>query len=328
LRCQATLGQGDFERALAIATDLSKAAPGTGLAEFYLGAALQALRRPEEAEAQYLAALQVKPDAVEPLAALVRLYLGGNRAPDAERLLLQATTRTPGNAVAQNLLAQVMLTAGRPQDALQAFSRAIELRPNWPLPYRGLATAQRNLGERAAAEASYRRGIAATHDEDLYIDLALLLDEAARYDEAVAALEEGIVHHADSLVLANNLAMVLVTRPVNGAGLERAQALVAKLTASDDPAYLDTVGWVYYKAGRLDDAEAQLARAVAKQPTSPLLRYHYAQVLADRGAVERARSELDAALKATEFSERERALALEADLERRGGAATDARAGA
>jgi tetratricopeptide (TPR) repeat protein len=324
LRLRAAVGEGNFESALLVAKELTARSPAIG--EFYTGAALQALQRPKEAEAHYLAALKAKPDAIEPLGAVVRLYLDSQRAKDAEALLTQTIARTPTDAQANNLLGQVLLADKRAKDAAAAFAHAIELRRDLALPYRGLASAQSALGDRGAAERTYRQGIAATHDAGLYVDLALFLDESHRYDDAVAAYEEGLQRNPGSPLLANNLAMTLVTRDATAAAVTRAEALVSTFANSEDAAYLDTVGWVHYKAGRLADAESQLARAVAKRPEAPLLRYHYAQVLADRGSVDQARSQLDEALKAKEFSERANALALKANLDRR--AASEGRAGA
>jgi predicted Zn-dependent protease len=326
LRFRAAVGRRDFEAALALATELVAQNPAIG--EYYAGAASQALQRPKDAEAHYLAALKEKPDAIEPLAAVVRLYVDAQRTKDAERLLTQTIAHSPEHAVANNLLGQVLLAEKRTKDAIAAFSRAIELRQAWSLPYQGLAAAQRADGDAAAAERAYRQGIAATHDADLYIGLALLLDEARRYGEVAALYEDGLLRNPGSTVLANNLAMVLVTRASNAAALARAESLVSTFANSEDPAFLDTAGWVHYKAGRLADAETQLARAVAKRPEAPLLRYHYAQVLADRGSFDQARSQLDEALKAKEFSERANAIALKASLERRAVSTADGRAGA
>ncbi len=327
-RFQVAVGRNDFEGALALAKQLAQSKQRAGLGEFYMGAALQALQRPDEAEAHYLAALNAKPDAIEPLGALVRLYLEKDRAKDAEQLLNQKIASSPSNAVANHLLGQVLLSEKRAKDAVKALSRAIELRSNWPLPYRSLAAAQAAIGDPVATESAYRQGVAATHDAQLYVDLALFLDQAKRYDEAVAVYEEGLTHNPGSQVLANNLAMSLVARDSTAANLARAETLVSAFANSDDAAYLDTLGWVHYKAGRLAEAETKLARAVARRPQAPLLRYHYAQVLADRGSIAEARSQLDEAFRSKEFSERANALALKADLDRRAVSTTDSSTGA
>jgi predicted Zn-dependent protease len=326
LRYRAALGQRDFEGALAIATQLAQSKQRAGAGEFYIGAALQALQRPKEAEAHYLAALHIIPSAVEPLTAIVRLYVDSGRAKDAEQLLNQSIASAPTNAVANDLLGQVLLAQKRAPDAVPPFSRAIELRSDWSMPYQGLAAAHEAMGDSAATERVYRQGIAATHDPDLYINLALYFDAATRYDDAIAVYEDGLVHNPRSTILANNLAMAL-TRQSNAEALARAETLVNGFASTEDAAYIDTVGWVHYKAGRLADAETQLARAVAKRPEAPLLRYHYAQVLADRGELAQARSQLDEALKSKEFSERARAVALKAILDQRA-ATSDSRAGA
>jgi len=105
-----------------------------------------------------------------------------------------------------------------------------------------------------------------------------------------------------------------VTERNDDASRQRALEIVATLTQSNDPAVLDTVGWVYYRGGRIDDAKIYLARAVAALPNAPLLRYHQARVLADSGDANGARMALTEALKAPRFSERDAAVALDRQL--------------
>ena len=61
-------------------------------------------------------------------------------------------------------------------------------------------------------------------------------------------------------------------------------------------AVLDTVGWIYFKLGNVDEAYPLLAAAAGGLADDPTVRYHYAKVLAGRGEKTLAAAELQAAL--------------------------------
>jgi tetratricopeptide (TPR) repeat protein len=62
--------------------------------------------------------------------------------------------------------------------------------------------------------------------------------------------------------------------------LQRAIAL-----APDDPAIIDSVGWVYYKLGRFEEAERWIRRALERLDQAEII-YHLAQLLHDLGRIE------------------------------------------
>ena len=315
MRYRIAIGRHDYGAALATATTLAADDATRSRGEFYRGAALQALGRTSEAEGAYRASLATNPNAAEPLGALVRIYVDTKQTDAAFAVLNGTIAKSPQNAVAQNLLGELQLGAGRATDAKASFERAIAANTSlWPA-YRGLAASELALGHPAAAEAALTRGVAQTRDAALYAELGLLLVGQKRYDDAIAAYERGLELHPHASLLANNLAMLLVERD-DEASRKRALELAATLTESTDPAVLDTVGWVYYRAGRIDDAKAYLERAVTALPNAPLLRYHQARALADSGDASGARVALAEALKAPRFSERDAAVALDRQLAR------------
>src|SRR5665213_2598794 len=53
-------------------------------------------------------------------------------------------------------------------------------------------------------------------------------------------------------------------------------------------AYLDSLGWAYYKLGRYEDAEKSLRRAVDKTPRDPTVHDHLAETLMKRGKISEA----------------------------------------
>ncbi len=81
--------------------------------------------------------------------------------------------------------------------------------------------------------------------------------------------------------------------------IPEAVALVEKALqlAPDDASIMDSVGWGYYRSGKLDDSVKMLRRAYASNP-DPEIAAHLGEVLWMRGDKEEARKIWQASLKA------------------------------
>jgi hypothetical protein len=91
-----------------------------------------------------------------------------------------------------------------------------------------------------------------------YLGFELL--DRERYAEAAAALETVLAERPDDAVLQNAVAYGYA---VAGIELERAEALVVDALEEEpnNPDYLDTLGWVYCRQGRVEAGLATLERA-------------------------------------------------------------------
>jgi tetratricopeptide (TPR) repeat protein len=67
-------------------------------------------------------------------------------------------------------------------------------------------------------------------------------------------------------------------------------------------AYLDSLGWVYYRTGKLEEAEACLRRAIQRVSRDPTVHDHLGDVLAKRGKLKEAIAEWQISLKEWEAS--------------------------
>jgi len=95
-------------------------------------------------------------------------------------------------------------------------------------------------------------------------------------------------------VALNNLAFMLAD--TDGA-LALAYALHARQLFPNEPTVIDTLGWVYLKSNRTDDAIPLFRDALQKNPGNAAYRYHLAAALEQKGAHAEAREEAEAALK-------------------------------
>jgi tetratricopeptide (TPR) repeat protein len=166
-----------------------------------------------------------------------------------------------------------------------------------------LADAQLTVGPRgtiAAAEAYMqakdtksaidlmKRAVAAKPDEvDLRFQLGSLYERAEDYQNAekefLAVLEKQ-PEHAPTL---NYLGYMWADRSMN---LDRAKEMLTRAVGQEpqNGAYVDSLGWVYFRLGDLANAEKYLTDATQLMPRDATVHEHLGDVLAKRGQKSRA----------------------------------------
>ncbi len=152
-----------------------------------------------------------------------------------------------------------------------------------------------------AGQLAALRSAAETSPDDPRVALALAkaMDERGHQDAAIAQYRRAIDLAPDAFPVArNNLAWLLRDEPGQlSRAIEHARLAVAQQPRG---AFLDTLGWLLYRDGRLEQAAATLARAASLEPADPSIRLHLARVLADQGHPTRAIAHLRTALIAQE----------------------------
>ncbi len=100
-------------------------------------------------------------------------------------------------------------------------------------------------------------------------------------------------NHAPTL---NYLGYMLADRDVR---LDESLQLIeaALKREPNNGAYLDSLGWVYYRMGRYAEAEEEIRRAVDVTPADPTMFDHYADVLLERGKLNEAVAAYEEALR-------------------------------
>jgi tetratricopeptide (TPR) repeat protein len=157
--------------------------------------------------------------------------------------------------------------AGRGREAVEAARKMLELAP----PERQdlvnaslitLSSAQERAGDKKGSEESLRRVL-------------------AREPNNATAL--------------NNLGYFLVERNER---LEEALEMIQKAVKAEptNSSFLDSLGWAYFKLGKLDEAERHLSEAVRRDANSATIQDHLGDVYHKRGKTEQARAAWQKAL--------------------------------
>ncbi len=111
--------------------------------------------------------------------------------------------------------------------------------------------------EGEAAAASERLG----EDRNLLFIRAAALENLDRVEESEELFSRLVASEPDDASAANYLGYLWADRDVN---LDQALELIGRAVSLDpeNPAYLDSLGWVHYRLGDLDEAEHWLRRAI------------------------------------------------------------------
>jgi tetratricopeptide (TPR) repeat protein len=196
-----------------------------------------------------------------------------------------------------NLFAELKLDERALERAAELAAQAVQAVPAWWVPYRTQAYVAFAQGSVEEAIAAFETGMKATGGAaPLGMELASLHERAGRPERAIELYESMQAADPASEPLANNLAMLLSTYRTDEASRAKALELVRGFRSSDNPAYLNTYGWVRFQQGQLDEAVTYLRRASTAVPDNALMHYHLGMALLARGEAAQARSELEKAL--------------------------------
>ena len=267
--------QKDWAKAHAVA-DRLKIAQAEDPSGFYFdGLAYQGENKLAESLEQFESALAVSPDAVQPLSQLIKSHLAMGKADVAEKRLSEVIERNPKNFVAHNLAGELQLAGKRNEEAKKSFEAALAVNSNWAILYRNLAATQLGLGQEEAAIKTMETGIEATKGSALLVTgLATYFEKAGKLDQAIEQYEKVLKENPKSDLAINNLAMLLIEYKSDDASKARAKELAAGITDRNQPAYLDTIGWVAYKTGDFQTAAEMLEKAVQAAPDAGIMHYH------------------------------------------------------
>lgn len=198
----------------------------------------------------------------------------------------------------KNLMGEILYSQKRTQDAEAAFKQAMAAQPKWPIPYLNLARLYVQEGKAEELLAITRKGTEESPDDmAMLLAYASALESAGKYQEAIDVYAGMLEKKPDLDVAINNYGALIADFRYQDKGLlQKALRIAAGFQDSNNPLYVDTLGWLQYRSGDLPQARANLERAVRLQPNVPQLQYHLGMVLRDLGAREEARKALQSAV--------------------------------
>jgi tetratricopeptide (TPR) repeat protein len=147
--------------------------------------------------------------------------------------------------------------------------------------------------EKVSASASEKEGI--------YFMRGAMFEKMKRFDDAEAEFRKVLAASPDNPGALNYLGYMLADRNVR---LEEARKLIARAVELDpnNGAYLDSLGWVYYRLNLLPEAETQLIRSLERVGKDPTVHDHLGDVYFKQGKIKEAIAQWQISIKEWESS--------------------------
>ncbi len=145
---------------------------------------------------------------------------------------------------------------------------------------------RRRMYERSAAAAA--EALKRFPDSsEIRFDLAAALERSGRWEAAVEQFRKLLAVQPDNASALNYLGYMFAERKEN---LEEARTMLLKAVEQDPTsgAYLDSLGWVYFRLGDLDLAEKHLLDAVKLEPFDATLQEHLGDLWVARNQLHKA----------------------------------------
>jgi tetratricopeptide (TPR) repeat protein len=245
----------------------------------------------DEAEALYRKALELEPDNAGALNSLGGVFFDRRQIAEAEKWYRKAFELEPENAHYSSSLGNALRFLGQLDQGEQLLRKAIELDPEHAVAHLNLGILY--LQRRQWDQAEQLMLKAGELDPNLSVEqfLALLYQAQGKPEQAEQALRQWLARSPNDRVARNELAYHLAERGIKLDEALRLATQAADLAATNTSAVvyasvLDTLGWVYYRRGELDQAETWLKKAVelaGEGPASASKREHLKKVREAKG---------------------------------------------
>jgi tetratricopeptide (TPR) repeat protein len=294
---QVRLARQNWSGAQEIAESIRRIGNNGATADQILGAVLIGRNKYDQAIAAFQNAYDAAPAATLPMNTLVAAFLKANKKDQAISFLKSVLVKNPGNANALVLLGSIQLTSGAADQALKTFSEAVKAEPEDTVGYQALTDLY--LGQKNYDEAIkfVRAGIQQQPEMTaLHLMLATALEQKGDYEAAISEYETMLDKQPGSMVVANNLASLLLDHRTDKASLKKAQSLAAFLRKSPIPQFKDTLGWVSYHQGDYRTAVSLSEEAAAALPGQAAVRYHLGMGYLSVSQLDKASQQLKKAL--------------------------------
>jgi tetratricopeptide (TPR) repeat protein len=264
--------------------------------KMYLGAIALDEKNDPEAIENFKAATQLASWNVEAWVRLGGLYFDNKKYDEAVKLLREAITTFPDDFRVNLILGLSLSQLNKNDEARINLKKAVELNPKDITALSAYGFTLSQLKENAEAVIYLKKALSITpEDVNLLGTLGLIYDNQKEWKECDSVYEKALLIDSSNPLLNNNFAYSLSERGIN---LDRALKM-AQIAIAADPgnsAYLDTIGWVYFKAGNFDSAIIYIKKAIEVGGEKPDILEHLGDIQYKMGDKDKARETWQKAL--------------------------------
>jgi tetratricopeptide (TPR) repeat protein len=254
----------------------------------HLGFAYQETGQAEKAIAAFEEARRIAPTDPAIAGYLIEANISAKKYAAAVDAAKSALTQHPNDLRLTRLQAQALRHDGKADAGIALLEEAVKHHAEDPVAYISLAQAysEAERGVQAVKVLQDAQGKFPS-DDGIAFELGTVLDKQKKFAEAESAFRQVLSRNPENATALNYLGYMLAERG------ERLDESVSYLTKAlqvepENPSYLDSLGWAYFKADKLDLAETNLKRAADQLKTNSVIQEHYGQVLFKLGRYDEA----------------------------------------
>jgi Tfp pilus assembly protein PilF len=188
---------------------------------------------------------------------------------------MQQMEVNPKNPVPYVQIARVRFQQGNADGAVQVLQDGLKELPDHQLLIKTLAAIYIQQGDPDSAADLYQKVLSYAPDNVAFtVAFAEIMRQQEKVDAAIFAYERFLERNPDNIIVINNLAALLADYRTDKQSLQKARELASRLAETNQPALLDTLGWIHYRLGEYDESIAILNKVVDTAPAIPVFNYH------------------------------------------------------
>ncbi len=264
-----------------------------------VAAAYSAQKKMEKSFMALEAGYKNNPDSALILSNLIKLYIAQKDFSPAIKLCNDRLDKNGDEAFTWNLLGGIYIAQKDIQKAKKALEKAIEFQPDWGKPYENLARIYLASGEKQSAIQKFDAAL----DKDpknraAWMILGSIYEKDKSYEKAALTYDKAFENNPGLWMAANNSAFIKSELSTSEPELQKAMELARKadMLKPNAGVVLDTLGWIQFKMGNIEDAYLNIKMAIDQHPDNSILNYHMAMVLDRQGKEKEAKLYLEKSL--------------------------------
>ena len=245
----------------------------------HLGFAYQEIGEHDKAIATFEAARGKSPGDPNLASYLVEANMAAKKYAAAIEAAQSALNEHPDDLRLIRLKAQALRRSGKADQGIALLEGSLKQHGDDPTAYIALAQLYADAERTPQAVRVLQEGQSKfPSDVSLMFELGSVYDRQKKYPDAEAQFKRILNHDPDNAPALNYLGYMLAER---GVRLDESVNFLKKALQiePENGSYLDSLGWAYFKADKLDLAEDNLRKAADQLKTNSVIQEHYGEVL-------------------------------------------------
>jgi tetratricopeptide (TPR) repeat protein len=230
---------------------------------------------------------------------VIDLYREQKEWPEATRVAQEAVQKLPDDKGLKLALAQQMADEGKAEEAIQLARSVLKGDASDRDSYPAISQIYARLKRWKEAEDSLNEAdrLSTRPEEKANVNYfrGILYDRQKKYDQAEQAFRQVLLQDPNNSSTLNNLGYMMADHNLH---LEEALNMIKRALEfePENGAYLDSLGWAYFKLGKYEEAEESLRKASDKTPNDATIQDHLGELYAKTGRLKLAVTHWERAL--------------------------------